>query len=275
MEISTHGATEGKAVSDDVWTSHRLLPSGHDNIGKMLKESIRDGVIYGTVSLYSPQQQETTIYVGSEDESKVWLNGVLIYENFRRRDGDNYTDFFPVTLKQGVNVLLVAVEIIGNNGDVFLGFEPGTEYTVANTGVGYTLSPSTIHRNETFTLDIHARNISNLMGWQFDIVFDPAVLEAVDVSEGDFLKTGAATFFQGGSIDNSAGKITGLTAARLSTQGVTGTGTLVNVSLRQKRVENQRSYCVTFSSSRLAVSRLMRSTTEFVSLWWVGLPAEM
>ena len=130
LKISTHGATEGKAVSDDVWTAHTLPPTGHDNIGRMLKESIRDGVLYGTVSLYSPQQQETTIYVGSEDESKVWLNGVLIYENFRRRDGDNYTDFFPATLKQGKNVLLVAVEIIGENGSVFLGLEPGTEYTV-------------------------------------------------------------------------------------------------------------------------------------------------
>ncbi len=234
VRVSTHGATEGQAVSDDVWTSHRLPPSGHDNIGRMLKESIRDGVIYGTVSLYSPQQQETTIYVGSEDESKVWLNGVLIYENFRRRDGDNYTDFFPVTLKQGVNVLLVAVEIIGNNGDVFLGFEPGTEYTVTNTGVEYTITPATIHRDETFTLDIHARNVSDLMGYQFDIVFDPNILEAVDVTEGGFLKTGAATFFQGGSINNSSGQITGLTAARLSTQGVSGTGTLVKVRFKAK-----------------------------------------
>ena len=58
MGVSTHGATEGKAVSDDVWTFHRLPPSGRDNIGDMLKESIRDGVIYGTVSLYSTQQQE-------------------------------------------------------------------------------------------------------------------------------------------------------------------------------------------------------------------------
>ena len=83
----------------------------------MLKESIRDGVLYGTVSLYAPQQQETTIYVGSEDEVKgLAQRRVLIYENFRRRDGDNYTDFFPATLKQGKNVLLVAVEIIGENG---------------------------------------------------------------------------------------------------------------------------------------------------------------
>ena len=61
----------------------------------------------------------------------------------------------------------------------------------------------------------------------------PAVLEAIDVSEGDFLKTNSGTtFFQGGTIDNAAGKITGLSAARLSTQGVNGTGTLLQVRVQ-------------------------------------------
>ncbi len=234
VEISTHGATEGKAVNDDVWTAYRLPPSGGNNIGDMLKESIRDGVIYGTVSLHSPQQQETTIYVGSEDESKVWLNGILIYQNLRRRGADDYQEFFPVTLKPGRNVLLIAVEIIGNNGSVFLGFEPGTEYTVS-MGVGYAFSQTPIHTGDTFTLDILAENVFDMAGWQFDIAFDPNTLEAVNVTEGDFLKMGGSTtFFQGGSIDNAAGKITGLNAARLSAQGATGTGSLLQVNFKAK-----------------------------------------
>ena len=74
-----------------------------------------------------------------------------------------------------------------------------------------------------------------MAGWQFDIAFDPTVLEAVNVSEGNFLKTGGATtFFQGGSINNAAGKITGLNSARLSAQGVTGTGTLLQVNFKAK-----------------------------------------
>ena len=55
------------------------------------------------------------------------------------------------------------------------------------------------------------------------------------MSEGNFLKAdGGATFFQSGSINNAAGKITGLSAARLSTQGVSGTGTLLQVRFRAK-----------------------------------------
>ncbi len=232
-EIATHGATEGKSVGDAVWTSHRLPPAGRNNIEDMLKTVIHDGVIYGSVSLYSPRQQNTTMYVGGERGVRVWLNGTLIYERFNHQwEADNYTDFFPVTLQQGRNLLLVAVRIWGNG---FFGFEPGTEYTVTNPSIGYTFSTAPIHSGETFTLDIHAENVLNMTGWQFNIAFNPATLEAVEVTEGDFLKTdGGNTFFQSGSIDNAAGKIRGLSAIRLSSQGVTGTGTLLQVIFKAK-----------------------------------------
>ena len=233
-EIATHGATEGESVGEVVWVSHRLPPTGRNNIEDTLKRSIDDGVIYGTVSLHSPREQETTIYVGSNSDSKVWLNGNLIYEDrphWGDLDSSGYKDFLPVTLKQGRNVLLVAVHAWGNG---FFGFEPGTEYTVS-MGAGYTFFPTPVHLGDTFTLDIHAENISDLAGWQFDIAFDPAALEAVDVTEGNFLKTdNGNTLFQSGTIDNAAGKIGGLSAIRLSTQGVTGTGVLLQVRFKAK-----------------------------------------
>ena len=231
VEIATHGATEGGSIGDSVWTSHRLPPVGENNIEDMLKSVIRDGTIYGSVSLHSPREQNTTMYVGGDRGVRVWLNRALIYERLNRDWADNYTDFFPVTLEQGRNVLLVAVHTVGNG---FFGFEPGTEYTVS-MGVGYAFSRTPIHTGDTFTLDIRAENITDLAGWQFDIAFDPTILEAVNVSEGDFLKIdGGSTFFQGGSIDNAAGKVTGLSAAKLSTQGVSGTGVLVQVRFKAK-----------------------------------------
>ena len=234
LTIATNGATAGNPVDDEVWESNRLPSEPQNNIGEMLGHDPPDGVIYGSVSIYSPRGQETTLHVGADDGLKVWLNGTLVYSNFNIFGSGDYTDFAPVTLQQGLNVLLVAVQIRGSVHNGKFGFKPGTEYTVANTGVEYTITPATIHRGETFTLDIHARNVSDLMGWQFDIVFDPNRLEAVDVTEGDFLKTGAATFFQSGSIDNGSGQITGLTAARLSTQGVSGTGSLVEARFKAK-----------------------------------------
>ena len=220
VRVATHGATEGKSVGDDVWTSHRLPPTGWDNMGDMLQDTIKEGVIYGTVSLHSPRQQEIKMYVGSHDGEKIWLNGTLINERLRGWWSKDYQDFFPVTLQEGRNVLLVAVEIIDPNNSAFFGFEPGTEYTVLTPGVGYAFSKTPIHISDTFTLDILAEDVLDMAGWQFDIAFDPAILEAINVSEGNFLKTdGGTTFFQGGSIDNAAGKIAGLSAARLSDRG--------------------------------------------------------
>ena len=177
------------------------------------------------------------MYVGGESGVKVWLNGSLVHENLRRFRNDDYSNFFPATLRKGDNVLLVVVVTSFRSGhnNAFFGFEPGTEYTVANPGVGYAFSETPIHVGDTFTLDIRAENVFDFAGWQFDIDFDPAVVEALDASEGDFLKTdGGATFFQSGRIDNAAGKITGLIAGRISEGGVSGSGSVLQVRFKAK-----------------------------------------
>ena len=235
VSVASQGATVGKPVGDEVWTSHKLPPTGRDNLDDMMGQDLPDGVMYGTVSLYSSQNQDTTMYLGSDQEVRVWLNGSLIYNRQHIGNGGDYTDFFPATLQQGRNVLLVAVVTRSNDhSNAFFGFEPDTEYAVG-TGIGYAFSKKPIHLGDTFTFDIRAENVSDLAGWQFDIAFDPAALEAVDVREGDFLKTdGASTFFQGGRIDNASGKITGLSAARLGDRGASGSGSLLHVAFKAK-----------------------------------------
>ena len=243
--IATRGATAGKSVGNDVWTYHNLSPTGWNNIGGIIEDMLKrshldggihgDGAVYGSISLYSPREQNTTMYIGGKRGVKVWLNGTLIYKRRPYWHGNDYQDFVSVALKQGRNVLLVAVNIHDDDGNGFFGFEPGTEYRVANTAVSYAFSKTPIHVGDTFTLDIGAKEVFDIAGWQFDIAFDPTALEVIDVSEGDFLKTdGGTTFFQSGSIDNAAGKITGLSAAKLSTQGVAGTGTLLQVKFKAK-----------------------------------------
>ena len=230
-EIAARGAIEGQSVGNSVWTSYKLPSTGR--MEDMLKPPIPDRAIYGSVLLFSPRKQATTIYVGSYLELQVWLNGTLIHEHARyQRRGTDYTDTYPVTLQQGKNVLLVALH---SNGQGFFGFEPGTEYKVSNYGIGHTFSKPKIHVGDTFTLDLSAENVFDLAGWQFDIAFDPTVLETVEVNEGDFLKIdGGATFFQSGTIDNTTGKITGLNAIRFNEDGATGTGTLLSVTFLAK-----------------------------------------
>ena len=103
------------------------------------------------------------------------------------------------------------------------------------TSVNHTVSKMPIRSGDTFTVDISAETVFDLAKWQLDIAFDPAALEAIDVSEGDFLKMGGGTTsFQGGTINNAAGNITGLSAERGGDQGVSGTGTLLQVEFKAK-----------------------------------------
>ena len=252
QQIATLGATAGDGIGDNVWLSGILEPynynpnesdSNLDNLRRSMSIENKSGlvVIYASITLYSPRIQHTKMFIGAGAfPRKVWLNGALVYNYPHYIDSErwnsDYQDFFPITLQKGKNVLLVShVYKAYREISFFAGFAPGTEYMVENPSVGYTFSESNIHAGDTFTLDIRAENVIDFAGWQFDIVFDPAALEVVEVNEGNFLKTdGGTTFFQEGTIDNTTGKITRLNATRFSEDGATGTGTLLSVTFLAK-----------------------------------------
>ncbi len=246
-QVATNGVIQGKSVGKNLWTQGKIAPSGETNIVDMLdeigSETNRDNnnrIIYGSIILDSPREQDTNMFFGCGDRLKIWLNGKLIYQSLIWRRAANYHDFFPATLKQGTNVLLVVIDDgQGYGWSGFFGFEEGTEYTVSTVStkarVGYALSKPAIHVDDTFTLDLNAEDVTDLAGWQFDIAFDSTILEAAEVTEGNFLKVDdGTTFFQGGTIDNTIGKITGLSTARISESSVSGTGTLLSVTFVAK-----------------------------------------
>ena len=236
LKIATHGATKGAPVGTSVWKSHKISLTNNNmndmaNAIELGKGDIDNHIAYGSVRVISPREQDILLFARADNEAKVWLNGQKVVSSVH-----GATKAVPVTLKQGVNFLLVGVYEIGGGWNGYFGFEEGTEYSVSvDPRIGYTFSKPLIYLGDTFTLDLNVENIHNLGGWQFDIAFDHTVLEAVEVNEGDFLKTqGGATFFQRGTIDNRSGKIRGLSAARLSEDGVSGTGTLVSVTFTAK-----------------------------------------
>ena len=158
LEIATSGATEGESIGDNEWTSREISPTGRNNIDAMLPRPIPDGVVYGSIALDSPREQETTMYVGSDAELKVWLNGVLVHKDLVWQAGEDYQDFFPVTLKKGRNVLLVAVRTHSNG---FFGFAPDAEYTVLSHGTRFSFSTASrqIKVGDRFTVQLKAENI--------------------------------------------------------------------------------------------------------------------
>ena len=232
LEIATNGAMEGQSLGDKVWTSGKIKPESWNNIREMLGASGGvSNIVYGSITLDSPREQKTTMFAGSADDHKVWLNGQLVNEHHGW--STDYQVFFPVTLKQGKNVLLISVHKWDGHLGGHFGFAPETEYTVLPPGTRFSFSTAAtqVKVDDRFTVQLKAENTPDLAGWQGDMVFDPAVLKVNSVSEGSFLKQGGGrTHFLKGTIDNTKGRIDGIGSARISEGAASGEGTLLSVT---------------------------------------------
>ena len=245
-KISTNGAVEGQSVGDSVWISHKIDPYGN-NINRLLedlgisKDRNLQYVVYGSLTLNSLREQSTKMFAGSDDTHKIWLNGSLV--NTSHDHYDDYQQSFPVTLKKGKNVLLVAVHDWVGGFSGHFGFAPDAVYAVIPQGSHFSLATdaTTFQKDDRFTLRLTAAEMSDLAGYQTDITFDPDVLRANGVTEGGFLKqkNGRTHFFKG-TINNKIGRITGLSATRLTNGGATGDGTLLAINFTVKQAKNTR-----------------------------------
>jgi hypothetical protein len=91
-------------------------------------------------------------------------------------------------------------------------------------------SPATAIAGGSFTVDITASTVFDLYAIEFDVSWNPAVLQANSTMEGSFLPLAGATFFDGGSIDNTAGTISSLFDTLSSAiPGASGDGTIATL----------------------------------------------
>ena len=150
LKIARQGAVEGDAVGDKVWTLGEISRKGGNNINELVNTiglgtgNIDYHVAYGSVNLESSRAQNTKMFVGSGDAVKVWLNGELIHDNPMDRDAEGYQENFPVTLKQGTNVFLIAVYEGAGWWSGFFGLDAGTEYTVWTQSPIIAVGPSRV-----------------------------------------------------------------------------------------------------------------------------------
>src|ERR1700730_11046970 len=88
--------------------------------------------------------------------------------------------------------------------------------------------PASVSQGDTFAVDVNIADVADLFGFQLDLGFDPAVVQATNVQEGSFLPGGGFTFFIAGKVDNTLGSITNNANSLISAvSGVNGGGTLV------------------------------------------------
>ena len=86
------------------------------------------------------------------------------------------------------------------------------------------------------TVEIVVEEVKNLSGFQLNFSFNEDVLKVVEVTEGSFLKSdGSSTFWQPPDVENKAGKIRSVVGARVSTEGVDGSGALASIQFKAKK----------------------------------------
>jgi hypothetical protein len=93
-------------------------------------------------------------------------------------------------------------------------FLPGIAFADPATAVMVEPTSKVVGVGETFTVDIVVDPDTDIAGAQLSLSFDPSVVTANDVIEGNLLSQGgASTYFISGTIDNAAGTITGVFGA--------------------------------------------------------------
>ncbi len=90
------------------------------------------------------------------------------------------------------------------------------------------ISPSSSSQavGTAFDVTVVVSNVGDLFSAQFDLAFNPSLLQCDSFTDGDFL--GTTTGFSP-SIDNTAGTITGFAKTKIGSTGVSGSGTLATI----------------------------------------------
>ena len=129
-EVAANGAKEGDVVGNYVWTLGKIAETGSNNINNLINAigmaqgDVNHHSSYALITLESvTAQSNVTMWVGSDDSIKVWLNGEVVHSNPKNRGATDFQDRFTVNLKQGDNLLLVKVSERSGGWSMFVGIE--------------------------------------------------------------------------------------------------------------------------------------------------------
>jgi hypothetical protein len=101
------------------------------------------------------------------------------------------------------------------------------------TGPVVSIDPPTISKlvGSTFDINLTVTNVTDLYGWQFNLTFNPSVLNCTDVEEGPFLQQAGTTWLLPMTINNDVGFVFfGATLFPAPGSGASGNGTLATMT---------------------------------------------
>ncbi|MGB9693639.1 MAG: cohesin domain-containing protein, partial [Fervidobacterium sp.] len=88
---------------------------------------------------------------------------------------------------------------------------------------------------QNFTINICISDVVDLYGWEFKLGWNATILDAVEVSEGSFLKSGGSTFFTY-KINNTLGYMIVDCTLLGQVPGVSGSGVLATIKFHVKSI---------------------------------------
>lgn len=99
------------------------------------------------------------------------------------------------------------------------------------------VSPSTVTKplSQNFTIDVIVSGVADLFGWEFQLGWNSTFVDAVNASEGPFLRAGGSTFFTY-TVNATAGSIIVDCTLTGSIPGVSGDGRLGTLTFYAKSV---------------------------------------
>ncbi|WP_440957027.1 right-handed parallel beta-helix repeat-containing protein [Methanosarcina sp. Mfa9] len=105
-------------------------------------------------------------------------------------------------------------------------------YTISNTVVSILPSSSHINTGDVFTINISINPTLPITGAQFDIISNSSMVTINSIIEGNLLnQNGAETFFNNGTINNSAGTVTEVYGSILGASNVSSLGVMATITM--------------------------------------------
>ncbi len=95
--------------------------------------------------------------------------------------------------------------------------------------LSFTVDSATGNVGDSFSINLNVVDAIDLTSWQFDLAYNPTILQANLVMEGPFLSSAGTTFFTPGVIDNTTGLISLVSASFVDLTPPSGSGILAHI----------------------------------------------
>ena len=112
-----------------------------------------------------------------------------------------------------------------------------TQSNPQTTTIFISPTSSVVVFNQTFRIDVDISEATNIYGWEFRLGWNSSLLEAINVTEGDFLNSGGDTF-KISRINNTAGELLVGCTLLENISGVNGNGTLATIYFQAENEGN-------------------------------------